>query len=100
MDFRDSISKPFKKLKRRLAKGSRKREDGPEREHDTEASEAGQTSHPHPETEDVVESACSQKGNDGEGENVVQADPPTSTPSIDNGKPNSERTKFFPSFLP
>jgi hypothetical protein len=100
MDFRDSILKPFKKLKRRFAKGSRKRGEGPGREHDTEGSEPGQSSHQHPETEDVVESGPSQAENDGEGENVVQVDPPTSTPSIDNEKPNSERTKFFSPLLP
>ena len=46
MDLRDSISKQFKGLKRRLAKGGRKRGEGPEREHDTEGSEIGQNKLP------------------------------------------------------
>ena len=91
MDIRDSISKPFKKLKRRFVKGSRKRVEGPQREHDTEGSETGQSSRPHLETEDVVESGPNQMENNGEGEN---ADPPTSVPSIDNGNLTGEQTKF------
>ena len=98
MDLRDSISKPFKNLKRRVAKGNRKRAEGPEREHDTEGCETSQS--PHPEAEDVVESGPSQKENEGEGENVVQVHPPAPTPSIDNEKPDSERTKSLPYFLP
>lgn len=89
MDFSDSISKPFKRLKRRLAKGSRKQE-GPGREYDAEGGGTDQISRIHLETEDAVESGPSQKENYGEGENVVQVNPPASTPSIDNGKPNSE----------
>ena len=97
MDLRDSISKPFKSLKRRLAKGSRKRGEEPRRELDTEGSESIQSSRLHLETEDVAESGPSQMENDGEGENVVQVDPSTSE-SVDSGKPDGEQTKFFPSF--
>ena len=100
MSLRDSISKPFKSLKRRLAKGSRKRGEGTEREDDTEGSGTGQSSRLHLETEGVVESGPSQKENEGEGKNVVQVDPPTSTPSIDNERPDGERTKPSQSFLP
>ena len=99
MDLRESISKPFKKLRHRLAKGSRKRkeesgrEDSREgREHDTEASEAGQSSYLHPEAEDEAESGPGREGKDGNSEKVIQADPSISMPSIshsDSGKPNS-----------
>ena len=98
MDLRDSISNPFKGLKRRLAKGNRKRAEGHGGEHDTEGSEAGQS--PRPETEDVVESGPSEKENDGKGEKDVQVHTPTPTPPIDNKKPTSERTKDFSPFLP
>jgi hypothetical protein len=99
MDFQDSISKPFKKLKHRLAKGSRKRKEGSGREdsregreHDTEGIEAGQSSHLHPETEDVVGSGASREEKDGDGKKVVQVNPPTSMPPVphsDSGKSNS-----------
>ena len=95
MNLRDSVSKPFKKLGRRLAKDSRKQGEGPGRGHDTEGSETGQSSRLHLEAEDAVESAPGQEGNDGEVKNIVQVAPPTSAPLIDNGKPNSERTKSF-----
>ena len=99
MGLRDSISKPFKGLKRRLAKGSRKRGEGPGREPDTEEGETGQSSRLHPEAEDMMESGPSQKGNDGEGENAVQANP--LSPSTDSdGKPSSERKNFFMSLPP
>ena len=99
MDLRDSISKPFKKLKHRLRKGSRKQkeETGSDnnrggRGHDTRGSEIGQSPHLHPQTEDVAESGPSREDQDGDSGEVVQVDPPTSTPSIsyrDSGKPNS-----------
>ena len=99
MDLRNSISKPFKKLKNRLAKGSRKRKEGSKgdnsqkgRETDVEESEVYQSSHLHPGTEDVAKSGPSREENDGEGKKGVQVNPPTSTPSIshgDSGKPNS-----------
>ena len=99
MDFRGSISKPFKKLKQRLTKGSRKRKEKSGREdsreggeHDTDASGTGQSSYLQPETEDVVESGPSREERDGDGKKVVQVNPPTSMPSIshsDSGKPNS-----------
>ena len=99
MDLQDSVLRPFKKLKHRLTKGSRKRkeisgrEDNREaREHDTEGSETGQSSYLRPETKDVAESGPSREEKDGDSKKVVQVDPPTSTPSIshnDSGKPNS-----------
>jgi len=99
MDLRDSISRPFKNLKHRLAKGSRKRkegsgrEDGREwREHDTEGGEAGQSSYPNPETGDVAEGGHGREENGDDSKRVVQVDPPASTPSIlhgESGKPNS-----------
>jgi len=95
MGIRDSVSKPFKKLKNRLAEGIRRRKGGSRSdshregaEIDVEESEAGQSSHLHPETEGVAKSGPSREENDGEGENV---NPPTSTPSIshiDKGKLN------------
>ena len=99
MDLRDSVSKPFKKMKHRLAESIRKRKEGSRSdshreggETDVEESEVGQSSHLHPEAEDVAKSGPSREENDGGGENVVQVNPPTSTPSIshsDSGKPNS-----------
>lgn len=98
MDLRDSISRPFKKLKHRLTKGNRKRKDGSKSDDNrggggdgAEGSEAGQSSYLHPETEDVAESRPSQEEKDGDSKKVVQVDPPASTPSIshrDSGKPN------------
>ena len=99
MDFRDSVSKPFKKLKGRFAKDSRRRGGVSGKDHDAEGSGTDQSSRLHLETENVMERGPSQKENDGKGKNVVQADPPTSAPSIDNRKPNSERKKILPSFL-
>ena len=61
MDVRDPISNPFKKLKRRFAKGSRKQGEGPGREHDTGGSETGQSSRLHPEAEGVAKSGPGQK---------------------------------------
>ena len=99
MGIRDSISKPFKKLKHRLAGSILKRKEGSRSdshqeggETDVEESEAGQSSHLHPETEDVAKSGPSREENDGEGEKAVEVNPPTSTPSIsaiDSGKPDS-----------
>jgi len=104
MGIRDSVSKPFKKLKNRLAEGIRRRKEGSRsdshreggetvaEETDAEESEAGQSSHLHPEIGVVAESGPSREENDGEGKEVVQVNPPTPTPSIshsDSGKPNS-----------
>ena len=99
MDLRDSISKPFKKLKHRFKEHNRKRKDGSGsesnregREHDAEESEAGQSSHLRQEIEDAAESRPSREEKGGKGKEVVQADPPTSTPSIshsDSGRLNS-----------
>jgi len=97
MGIRDSISKPFKKLKNRLVEGIRKRREGGDgsregRGINVEGSESGQISRPHPEIEDVAESGPSRKEGDGKGKKAVQVNPPTSTPSIshiDSGKPNS-----------
>jgi len=96
MGIRDSVSKPFKKLKNRLAEDIRKRKEGSRSdshreggETDAEESEVCQSSHLHPDIEGVAESGPSREEDDGEGENV---NPPTSTPSIshtDNGKFNS-----------
>ena len=99
MDLRNSISKPFKKLKRRIAEGSRKRKEGSggdvnkkERKTNVEGTEAGQSSHLHPKAEAVAKSGPGRDDDDGEGEQVVQVNPPASTPSIshtDSGKPSS-----------
>ena len=99
MGIRDFVSKPFKKLKNRLAESIRKRKEESKSdshreggETDVEESEAGQSSHLNPETEDVAKSGPSLEENDGEGEEVVEVNPPTSTPSIsaiDSGKPDS-----------
>jgi hypothetical protein len=105
MGIRDSVSKPFKKLKNRLAEGSRKRKEGSKGDNnrggetDVEESEADQGSNLHPETEDVTKSGASQE----EGGGVAQAIPSTSTPSIshsDSGKPNGMQTQTFQSFVP
>ena len=100
MVFQGSILKPFKKLKQRLAKGSRKRkeESGREesregREHNADATEAGQSSYLRPETEEATESGPGREEKDGDSKKVVQIDPPTSTPGSishgDSGKPDS-----------
>jgi hypothetical protein len=94
MGIRDSVSKPFKKLKHRLARGSRKRDGGSGsesnregRETDVEGSEASRrNSNLHPEVEGAVESGPSREGNGGDGKRVGQVDPPTSTPSISHDK--------------
>ena len=89
MDLRNSVSKPFKKLKRQFAENIRRRKEGSRsdshregKETDVEESEAGQGSHLHPETEDVAKSGPSREENDGEGEKIEQVNRPTSTPSI------------------
>jgi len=90
MDSRNIFLKPFKKLKHRFKRGSRKRDGGSgsenireERETDVEGSEASRrNSNLHPEVEGAVESGPSREGNDGDGRKVEQVDPPTSTPSI------------------
>ena len=92
MSVRDSVSKPFKKLKRRFKEGSRKLGEGFEREYDTEGGGTAQSSRLHLGAEDVAESIPGQKENDGEGKQ-------TSSPSIDSRKPNRERAKFFPPSL-
>ena len=94
MDSRNPFSKGFKKLKRKLAGGSRKQDgrsgsenvqDG--READVEGGEASQrNSRLHLEVEAVVESGLSREGNDVDGEEVGRVDPPVSTNS---GEPNS-----------
>ena len=99
MDIRDSVSKPFKKLKNRFVEGIRKRRDGSRNDSnrggggtDAEESEVGQSSHLHPETEDVANSGPSRAENDGEGKEAVEVNPPASKPSIshiDSGKPDS-----------
>ena len=96
-------------FKRRLKERRRKRGEGSESdsrggEHDTEGSEAGQSPRPRPEAEGMAESGRSGK-NDGDDEEVVRGDPPTSAPSIapgDDGKLNGTRTMCFwlPQFSP
>jgi len=99
MDLRDSVSKPFKKLKHRLTKGSRKRKEGSEGDKNregkgtnVEGSGAGQSSHLHPETEGVATSGPSREENNGGGGNIVEVNPPTSAPPISHSDPNSMRT--------
>jgi len=104
MDIRDSVSKPFKKIKNRLAKAIHKRKEGSggdshqeEEETDVEESEAGQSSHLHPETEGVAKSGPSREENDGEGGKDVEVNSPTSAPSISHGgsrRPSSMWTQF------
>jgi hypothetical protein len=104
MDLRKSLSKPFKKLKHRLAEGHRKRDRGSRGEDDREGrgtdargSETSQrSSHLHPEVEDVVESGPSRERECVEGEEVGQVNPPISTPSIlHGGQPGSTTQLVF-----
>ena len=97
MDFVDSVSKRFKKLKHGFKEHGRKRGKGSRSdsrgggEHDTEGSETGQSSLPPPEAEGMAESGPSGGKKDGDDKKVVQGDPPTSGPSIsptDNAEPN------------
>ena len=102
MDSKNPFLKPFKGLKRRLTRGSRKREgkfgseSGREgRETDTEGSDTSRrNSQQHPRVEGVVESGPSREANS-EGK-AVQADPPTSAPSISHDEdPNGMWITFF-----
>jgi len=98
MDPRDLL-KPFKKLKHRLVKGSRKRDGGSGSENNPEGRgtgvEGSETSgrNPTPRSEvneGAVGSGPTREGNDGDGRRVDQTDPPTSTPSISRDRePNS-----------
>jgi hypothetical protein len=97
MDSKNPFSKGFKKLKRKLAGGDRKRDgrsgnetDQEGREANTESLQASQrNSRLQPEVEDV-ESGPSREGNDVGEEEVGRIDPPPSTPSIPHsGEPNS-----------
>jgi hypothetical protein len=92
MGIRDSVSKPFKKLKHRLTEGTRKREEGSRsdshlegRKPDVEECEAGQSSHLYPKSEDVTKSGPSREDNNGEGEQPIQVNPPTSARPISHG---------------
>jgi len=94
MDSRQSLSKPFKKLKDKFQGGGGKqdgrrwsKDDGKGGEADVEGSEAGQrNSHPHLEVDigGVVESGPDREGNNVNGRKValINADPPVPTPSI------------------
>ena len=97
MGIRDSVSKPFKKLRNRFVEGIRKRRDGSRSDSnrgggtDAEESETDQSFRLQPETEGVANRGPNREGND-QGKKVVEVDPPTSTPSIshiDSGKPDS-----------
>jgi len=97
MGIRDSVSKPFKKLKNRFVEGIRKRRDGSRSDSnrggggtDAEDSEADQSSHLYPETEDVAKSGPNREENDDKGKTIAQVNPPTPMASIsriDSGKP-------------
>ena len=98
MGIRDSVSKPFKKLKHRLAECIRRKEGSRSDGHreggdiDAEESETGQSFRLDPQTEDVANSGPSRAENDGEGKKAVEVNLPTSSPSIshiDSGKPDS-----------
>jgi len=103
MDVRDSVSKPFKKMKNRLAKVIHKRKEGSRGDSrqegggtDVEESEVSQSSHLHSETEGAVKSGPSREENDGGGGKAVEVNPPTSAPSVshsDGGEPNGMRTQ-------
>jgi hypothetical protein len=83
MDLRKSLSKPFKKARRKLAEVGRKRDKKSRREPDVEGSEASQrSSRLYLEAEDAVESGPSREGDDVSGEDVGWVDPPASTLSI------------------
>jgi len=90
MESRNVFLKPFKKLKHRLTRGSRKRDGGSGSgnnqeggETDVEGSEASRrNSNLHPEVGDAIERGPSRGDNDGDGRKVEQADPPAITPSI------------------
>ena len=97
MDFVDSVSKPFKKLKHRFKEHRHKREGGSRDdnrgagEHDAEGSQTGQSSLPPPEAEGMAESGPSGEKRDGDDKELVQGDPPASGPSVspsDNAKAN------------
>jgi hypothetical protein len=82
MDSRNPFLKGFKKLKRKLAGGSRKRDGRDGGEADIEGSEASRrNSQLHPEVEGV-ESGPNRERNDVDGGGVGQVGPPTSTSSI------------------
>ena len=103
MDFRDSVSKPFEKLKHRFKELRRKREGGTGKdtrgggENDNEASETGQGSCLPPEAEGMAENGpVGEKG--GGDKEVVQVNPPTSAPPIspnDSGGLDGARSMFL-----
>ena len=101
MDFRKSLSKPFKKLKGKLPGGTRKRDgrSGNENdrklgEADVEGSEASQRDsylHSEVDVESVVGSVPGREGIDVDGNEAAPVDdPPTPTPPISqSGKSDS-----------
>ena len=99
MGIQDSVSKPFKKLKRRLTETIRKRTTGSRSdshrdggEADIEGSEAGQSSRLPTETEDVAKSKPSREENNWGGGKTVLVDSPESMPltlPIDSEGPDS-----------
>ena len=94
MDFRKSLSSPFKKLKHRLGKGSRKRDGKSEHkndqeggETDVEGSEASQrNSYMDSELGAVAKGGPNQERSSGgvEGKKVDRVDPPTSSPLLNS----------------
>lgn len=89
MDLRKSFAKPFKTLKARLPRGSRKRDgrsgneiDREDRAGDAEGSKARQQSpYLHPGIEDTTEGESHQEGSDIDGKRAsLVDDPPTATP--------------------
>jgi hypothetical protein len=96
MDSQNPFSKGFKKLRHKLAGGSRERDgkhgsknDRGGSEVDAEGSEASQRNSLHSEVEEVVDGP-SRGENDVDGKEVCQVDPPISTPLIPHsGEPNS-----------
>jgi hypothetical protein len=107
MESRNPFSKGFKKLKRKLAGGGRKRDgrsgsetDQGGRETDVESDASQRNSRLQPRVKDV-ESGPSREGNDVDREEVGRIDPPASTPSIPHrGEPNSMWIALFHWLLP
>ena len=109
MDFRKSLSKPFKKLKGKLPGGSRKRDGRSGSKDRRKGGEADVKGGEVSQRNSYLRSGFSVEGAvgggpSGEGSNVdgkkvtlIDADPPTSTPSISHiGEPDGTWTALFP----
>jgi hypothetical protein len=94
MDLRKKFLKPFKKAKQKLTESHRKRDgrSGSEGDREGKGTDVGgsETDQKNPrlhlEVGGVVESGPSREGNDVDGDEGGQVDPPTLTPSISHGE--------------